>query len=52
MENWGRMKLLIDTNIFLEVILGQEKAEKAKKLLSKSEDKGDEDKGDAHGLQI
>ena len=32
------MKLLIDTNIFLEVILGQEKAEKARELLSKTEE--------------
>ena len=32
------MKLLIDTNIFLEVILGQEKAEEAKELLANAGD--------------
>jgi len=32
------MRFLIDTNIFLEVILGQEKAEKAQELLSKTEE--------------
>ncbi len=32
------MKLLIDTNIFLEVILEQEKAEEARRLLSKTEE--------------
>ncbi len=31
------MRLLIDTNIFLEIILEQEKAEEAKALLSKTE---------------
>lgn len=31
------MRLLIDTNIFLEVILGQEKAEAARDLLSRTE---------------
>jgi len=32
------MKLFLDTNIFLEVILEQEKTEDSKSLLSKSED--------------
>ncbi len=32
------MKLFLDTNIFLEVILEQEKAEDSKSLLSKAED--------------
>lgn len=32
------MRFLIDTNIFLEIILEQEKAEEAKTLLSKTED--------------
>jgi len=32
------MKMLIDTNIFLEVILEQEKAEEARRLLSKAEE--------------
>jgi len=31
------MRLFVDTNIFLEVILGQEKAEEAKEFLSKTE---------------
>ncbi len=31
------MKLLIDTNIFLEIILGQDKSEEAKALLEKAE---------------
>ena len=31
------MKALLDTNIFLEIILSQEKAEEAKNLLLKSE---------------
>ena len=32
------MRLLIDTNIFLEVILGQEKAQVAQQLLSQTEE--------------
>ena len=32
------MKLLLDTNIFLEVILGQERADEARTLLSKVEE--------------
>lgn len=32
------MRFLIDTNIFLEVIIEQEKAEEAKALLSKTEE--------------
>ncbi|MCX7855873.1 MAG: hypothetical protein N2556_07875 [Anaerolineae bacterium] len=28
------MRLLLDTNIFLEILLGQERAEEAKRLLS------------------
>jgi hypothetical protein len=31
------MRLLIDTNIFLEIILGQQKAAEAKILLSQSD---------------
>jgi len=30
------MNLLLDTNIFLEIILGQEKAEDARRLIEKS----------------
>ena len=32
------MKLLIDTNIFLEVLLEQERAEEARKLLNKTKE--------------
>jgi len=32
------MKMLIDTNIFLEIILEQEKADEARRLLSKTEE--------------
>lgn len=32
------MKILVDTNIFLEIILEREKAEEAKSFLSKNED--------------
>lgn len=35
MENWREMKLLLDTNIFLEIILEQEKEQEARNLLSK-----------------
>lgn len=34
------MKALLDTNVFLEIILSQEKAEEAKKLLGKSAQHG------------
>ena len=38
MADRGKVKLLIDNNIFLEVILGQEKAEEAKALLTNTKD--------------
>ena len=38
MENRGTMRLLLDTNIFLEIILDQEKSPDAKALLSKGEE--------------
>ena len=37
MRGWGKMKLLLDTNIFLEIILDQEKAAEAKNLLLQRE---------------
>jgi uncharacterized protein len=37
-ENWGEMRLLIDTNVFLEIILDQEKAEQSKTLLENTKD--------------
>jgi predicted nucleic acid-binding protein len=33
MEDWGAMKLHLDTNIFLEILLAQEQAEESKSLL-------------------
>jgi PIN domain nuclease of toxin-antitoxin system len=38
MENRGTMKLLLDTNIFLEIILDQEKSPDAKTLLSRGDE--------------
>lgn len=35
MENWREMKLLLDTNILLEVILEQQREREVKNLLSK-----------------
>jgi predicted nucleic acid-binding protein len=37
MENWLRMRILLDTNIFLEVILEQAKASEAREILSQIE---------------
>jgi predicted nucleic acid-binding protein len=38
MEDRSRIQVLIDTNIFLEIILWQEKAPEARNLLEKIED--------------
>jgi predicted nucleic acid-binding protein len=37
-EDWREVKLLIDTNIILEVILEQAKGEEVRALLSKTEE--------------
>jgi predicted nucleic acid-binding protein len=37
MEDWNAMRLLLDTNIFLEVLLEQEQADEARSILSKAD---------------